>query len=233
VICIKVLFVLTSHNKKGGAGDTGFHFAEAAHPWKIITEAGYEVDYVSTKGGKAHIDAFDLDDKINKEFWESEEKRLETTMKPEDVEPEEYVAIHFVGGHGTMWDFPNNEKLQEITRKIYETGGVVAAVCHGPAGLVNVKLSDGNYLVDGKRVNSFTDDEEHKVGLENVVPFLLESKLRERGAQFEKADVFEKKVVVDDHLVTGQNPASALSVGKEIVNLLDTRSSKAHQELTT
>ncbi len=232
MICIKVLFVLTSHDKKEDQGSTGFHFTEAAHPWKMISEAGYDVDYVSPKGGKAPIDSFDLSDEINKEFWDSQEKKLESTMKPEEVEPEEYVAIHFVGGHGTMWDFPDNERLQEITRKIYETGGVVAAVCHGPAGLVNVKLSYGNYLVDGKRINSFTDEEEHKVGLENVVPFLLESKLSERGAKFEKAGVFENKVVVDGHLVTGQNPASALSLGKEIVSLLETKSSKTHQDLS-
>lgn len=230
---MKVLFVLTSHDKKGDAGDTGFHFSEAAHPWKIITESGYEVEYVSPKGDKAPIDSFDLDDDINKEFWESEEKKLETTMKPEDVDPKEYVAIHFVGGHGTMWDLPHNEELQAITRRIYEQGGIVAAVCHGPAGIVNVKLSDGNYLVDGKTVNSFTDDEERKVELDEVVPFLLETKLKEHGAQFEKADVFEKKIVVDGHLVTGQNPASALGVGKEIVKLINSRSSKVHQDIST
>jgi len=213
--------VLTSHDKKGDAGDTGFHFAEAAHPWKALTEKGHEVDYVSPKGGKAPIDAFDLDDEINKEFWESEEERLSNTMTPTEVDPEAYAAIHFVGGHGTMWDLPNNEELQAVTRRIYEKGGIVAAVCHGPAGLVNVKLTNGNYLVDGKRVNSFTDDEERKVELENVVPFLLETKLKEHGAQFEKADVFEKKVVVDDRLITGQNPMSAYGVGVEIAKLLE------------
>ncbi len=220
----KILFVLTSHSERGGAGvPTGFHMSEASHPWKVLHEAGYEIDFVSPKGGVAPIDAFDLSDETNKEFWESDEYQLKikNTMKPSEVDSSKYSAIHFVGGHGTMWDFPENEDLQKIGREIYENGGVVSAVCHGPAALVNLKMSNGNYLVDGKKVNSFTDAEEKKIGLENVVPFLLESKLRERGAKFEKSDLWQEHVEVDERLVTGQNPASAKKVGEEVLNLLN------------
>jgi len=119
-----------------------------------------------------------------------------------------------------MWDFADNERLARITGAIYEAGGVVGAVCHGPSGLVNVKLSDGSYLVSGKTVASFTNDEEKAVGLEQVVPFLLESKLRERGAKPVPAPNFQANVQVDGRLVTGQNPASAEGVGKEMAALL-------------
>lgn len=220
----KILFVLTSHAERGGTGvPTGFYLSEAAHPWKILHEAGYEIDFVSPKGGVAPIDGFDLTDEVNKEFWKNDEYQLKIkqTMKPEDVEINDYSAMHFVGGHGTMWDFPDNLKLADLGAKLYENGGVVSAVCHGPAGLVNMKLSDGSYLVDGKAVNAFTDEEERAVGLEDVVPFLLESKLKERGAKFEKSDMWQEHVAVDGRLVTGQNPASATKVGKEVLKILN------------
>ena len=219
----KVLFVLSSHPERGETGvPTGFHLAEASHPWKVLHEAGFEVDFVSPKGGVAPIDAFDLNDEVNKEFWGNDKYQLKTkkTMEPSEVDASDYEAIHFVGGHGTMWDFPGNQGLESIARKIYEDGGVVSAVCHGPAALVDLKLSDGSYLVDGKKVNSFTDAEEKEIKLEDVVPFLLESKLRERGAKFENAGLWQEHVVVDERLVTGQNPASAKKVGEEVLKLI-------------
>lgn len=219
----KVLFVLTSHGTKGSTGQpTGFYLSEAAHPWKVLAEAGYEIDFVSPKGGNPPVDGFKLDDPVNREFWENEnvKQKLQHTLKPEEVNPSEYVAIHYVGGHGTMWDFKDNAQLASIAASIYENGGVVSAVCHGPAGLVNVKLSGGNYLVDGKRVSAFTNEEEEAVGLTNVVPFLLETALKERGAIFEKSPNFQEKVVVDGRLVTGQNPASAEGVGRQVADLL-------------
>lgn len=220
----KILFVLTSHSQKGNTGETtGFYLSEAAHPWKVMHDAGFEVDFVSPQGGEPPMDGFDLEDTVNQEFWDDEavRQKLKNTLTPKQVNPADYRAIHYVGGHGTMWDFKDNEALASIAAHIYENNGVVSAVCHGPAGLVNIKLSDGSYLVDGKRVNSFTNEEEAAVKLTDVVPFLLEDALKERGALFEKADNFQKKVVVDHRLVTGQNPASAQGVGEAVANLLE------------
>ena len=219
----KVLFVVTSHGKVGDTGkDTGYYLGEVAHPWAVITKAGFSVDYVSPKGGKSPVDGFDLNDPINAVFWnnEKERARIETSKKPSEVNPADYEAILFAGGHGTMWDFADNKELAELTRQIYEQGGVVAAVCHGPAGIVNVRLSNGKLLVDGKRVNSFTDDEERAVKLENIVPFMLQTTLQERGAIFEKSEMFQPHVTVDGRLITGQNPQSATGVGEAIVRVL-------------
>jgi putative intracellular protease/amidase len=226
----KILFVLTSHDKKGNTGQsTGFYLSEASHPYDALTKAGYTIDFVSPKGGKAPVDGLNLNDPINKAFWEDEtvRRKIENTLKPSEVNPNDYVAIHYAGGHGTMWDFADNTELAAIAAAIYEHGGAVSAVCHGPAGLVNIKLSNGKYLVDGKRVNAFTNEEEIAVKLETVVPFMLETKLIERGAKFEKAGLWQEKVVVDDRLVTGQNPASAKAVGEALAKVLEHTTAEA------
>lgn len=219
----KILFVVTSHDKKGDTGQpTGYYLSEVSHPWEVLHNAGYEIDFVSPKGGKAPVDGFNLDDATNKKFWDDEKYRtkIENTMKPSEVKPNEYVAILYAGGLGTMWDFADNVELATIASKIYENNGVVSAVCHGPAGLVNIKLSNGKYLVDGKKINAFTNEEEIAVGLEKVVPFMLESKLIERGAIFEKSGLWQTHVVADQRVVTGQNPASAKSVGEATLSEL-------------
>lgn len=219
----KILFIVTSHDEKGSTGEkTGFYLGEASHPWEVLDEAGYEIDFASPKGGKAPIDGFDLTDTVNKKFWENGDirRKIENTLKPEQINPKEYAAILYVGGHGAMWDFADNEELAKIATKIYENNGIVSAVCHGPAGLVNIKLSNGKYLVDGKKVNAFTNEEEEAVKLTNIVPFLLENKLKERGAIFEKSGLWQKHVVSDQRLVTGQNPQSAKAVGEAVLELL-------------
>lgn len=215
----KILFVVTSHSELGNTGKTtGYYLSEVAHPWEILYNAGYEIDFVSPKGGNAPIDGFDLNDPINKKFWENKvyRKKIENTFKPNEINPDKYIAIHFAGGHGTMWDFADNKEISEIASKIYENNGYVSAVCHGPSGLINIKLSNGKYLVDGKKVNAFTNEEEEAVGLTNVMPFLLETKLIEKGAIFEKSGLWQIHVVVDERLITGQNPASAKRVGEEL-----------------
>lgn len=219
----KILFVLTSHDQKGNTGQpTGFYLSEATHPHHVLTEAGYQIDFVSPKGGKAPVDGFDLSDPINKAFWENPDTRraVETTKTPDQVRAEDYAAIFFAGGHGAMWDFPDDDRLARLTAAIYEQGGVVGAVCHGPAGLVNVKLHDGRYLVAGREVAGFTNDEERSVKLDRVVPFLLADKLAERGARPLAAPNFTSQVIVSDRLVTGQNPQSAQAVGEAMVHLL-------------
>lgn len=181
--------------------------------------AGYKIDIVSPKGGKAPIDGFNLEDPINKKFWEDIKYRykIENTLKPSEIKPDKYAAIFYAGGHGTMWDFADNEELAKIASKIYENNGVIGAVWHGPAGLVNIKLNNGKYLVDGKKINAFTNEEEVAVGLDKTVPFMLESKLIERGAIFEKSGVWQVHVGIDQRVVTGQNPASAQVVGEAIL----------------
>lgn len=219
----KILFVVTSHDKKGDTGQpTGYYLSEVSHPWEILHEAGYEIDFVSPKGGKAPVDGFDLSDPINKKFWENEiyRTKIENTLKPSEVNPSDYVAIHYAGGHGAVWDLPENTEIASLATKIYESNGIVSAVCHGPAGIVNIKLSNGKYLVDGKKVNAFTNEEEIAVGLEKVVPFLLEDKLKERGVLFEKSGLWQTHVVTDQRLITGQNPQSAAAVGKAVLSEL-------------
>jgi len=219
----KILFVVTSHDKKGDTGqETGYYLGEVSHPWEVLHKAGYEIDFVSPKGGTPPVDGFDLKDPVNKEFWENKEykNKIDHSLQPSQVNPNDYSTIFYAGGHGAMWDFADNTELSAIASKIYENGGIVAGVCHGPAGLVNIKLNNGKYLVDGKKINAFTNEEEAEVKLTNVVPFLLEEKLKERGAKFEKSGLWQNHVVTDQRVITGQNPQSAKSVGETILKEL-------------
>ncbi len=217
----RILMVLSSHTELGNTGrKTGWYVPEAAHPWKAFTDAGHQIDFVSPKGGVTAFDGFDDNDIVQKEFLAAFNGVGPAAMRPDQVNPSQYDAIFYVGGHGTMWDFADNTSIAESASSIYEAGGTVAAVCHGPAGLVNVTLSDGSPLVAGKRLSAFTDDEEAAVGLTEVVPFLLASTLVGQGAIHEPAPNFEAKVVVDGRLVTGQNPASASGVAAAVVEQL-------------
>lgn len=218
----KVLFVVTSHGELGDTGKpTGYYLSEVTHPWSVVSK-DFEIDVVSPKGGKPPVDGFDLSDPINKKYWEDPawQKKMANTMKPEEVKPEEYIAIFYAGGHGAMWDFPDNAKLAAIAEAIYEKGGVVSAVCHGPAGLVNVKNADGKPLVDGKNFDCFTNEEEELNGTAKIVPFLLQTALRDKGGVFKGARPWSDHVVVDGRLVTGQNPMSALTLGQKLVDAI-------------
>lgn len=222
----KVLIVLTSHDTLGETGkETGFYLPEVTHPLDAFTQAGLTVDFVSPKGGKAPMVGIDLEDPLNKAFLDDLEQvaRVENTLNPAQIDPAEYGAIFYAGGHGTMWDFADNRELARIAAAIYEAGGIVGAVCHGPAALVNLKLSDGEYLVANKTLAAFTNEEEAAVGLTDIVPFLLEAKLIERGANFTKVANFQVCVVECDRLVTGQNPASAAGVGEKMVELIESK----------
>lgn len=220
----KILFVVTSHDKKGSTGeDTGYYLGEVSHPWEVLYKAGYEIDFVSPKGGTPPVDGFDLKDPVNKEFWENKEykNKIDHSMTPSQVDPKEYSTIFYAGGHGAMWDFADNKELAAIASEIYENGGIVAGVCHGPAGLVNIRLNNGKYLVDGKKINAFTNEEEAEVKLTDVVPFLLEDQLKARGAKFEKSGLWQNHTVTDQRVITGQNPQSAKSVGEAILKELN------------
>lgn len=220
----RILLALTSHGSLGDTGrTTGFYVPEAAHPYRVFRDAGYEVDFMSVAGGAPPRDGLKPDQPELVAFLDEEAARLADTPTATDLDAADYDAILYVGGHGTMWDFPDAKELGGLAAAIYEKGGVVAGVCHGPAGLVNLRLSDGRYLVDGRSVSAFTDDEEEAVGLTEVVPFLLESRLTERGARFTKAENFAPHAVADGRLVTGQNPASATKVAELVVAALDQR----------
>ncbi len=220
----RILMVITSHGVLGEeeGKPTGYYLSEVSHAYYVFKDAGYDVDFVSPKGGKSPVDGYDLDDEENQRFVNDKEaqQKINNAITPGEVNISDYRAVYYAGGHGTMWDLPENEGLASLTAKEYETGGVVGAVCHGPAGLVNVKLSDSTYLVEGKTVSAFTNEEEVASGKDKYVPFMLESKLEERGAKHVKSENWQKKVAVDGRLVTGQNPASAKGVAEEMVRLL-------------
>lgn len=218
----RALIALTSHDKLGDTGRaTGFYASEAAEPWTVFTAAGYEVDLVSVAGGRPPVDGRDAADETQQAFFAAAD--LDHTARPSDLDPGGYDIVYFAGGHGTMWDFPGCEDLARLAAGIYERGGVVAAVCHGPAALVNLRLSDGSYLVDGKRVAAFTNEEEAAVGLTDVVPFLLADALAKHGATHVPAANFTEQVIVDGRLITGQNPASARTTAEQVVRLLRSR----------
>ncbi|MBQ1042745.1 type 1 glutamine amidotransferase domain-containing protein [Micromonospora sp. C72] len=215
----RALIALTSHSELGGTGrSTGYYVGEAAEPWEVFRAAGYDVDLVSVAGGEPPVDGRDENDSTQNDFLAT--AGVTDTPKAADVDPAGYDVILFAGGHGTMWDFPDDPDLARIARSVYERGGVVAAVCHGPSALVNLTLTDGSRLIAGKRVAGFTNSEEAAVGLTDEVPFLLADKLTEAGAQHVAAPDFTEHVVVDDRLVTGQNPQSARAVADAVVKLV-------------
>ncbi|XP_066282809.1 uncharacterized protein [Branchiostoma lanceolatum] len=222
-----VLLVVTGHGQMGNTGNpTGWYLPEVAHPWKVFTEAGLKVTFASPKGGKTPLDPSSVEafkaDPICTKFMENKDVmgQLDTTTSLADVKPSDFKAVFFAGGHGTMWDFPDDVNVQKVAVAIYEQGGVVSSVCHGPAALVNVKLSDGSYLIQGKKLTGFTNAEETAVKLMEVMPFPMETKLRERGCDFVEAPLFTENVQVAGRLVTGQNPASATATAAAVVKAI-------------
>jgi putative intracellular protease/amidase len=216
----RALLVLTSHDTLGDTGrSTGAYMSEVAEAWKVFSDSGYKVDLASIQGGRPPLEAVNKQDPVQRAFLDNPRmsKLLANTPRPADVNSADYAIVFIAGGHGAAWDLPNDKGLAELVREVYEWNGVVAAVCHGPAGLLNVTLSDGSHLVAGRRVSAFTNDEERAVGMTDIVPFLLADALAEKGATFDAAPSFIPHVVVDGQLVTGQNPASATDVAKAAV----------------
>jgi putative intracellular protease/amidase len=224
-----VLFVLTSHGSKGSTGKpTGYFLAEVTHPLAVFEAAGIKVEFASIQGGEPPVDGLDLEDTTNARYWNDNRFRdaVRHTRPLQDVDSTDYSAIFFAGGHGAMWDFPSNPDVQRVTREIYENNSPVSAVCHGPSALLNVTLSDGSYLVAGKKLSAFTDSEERAVQLDDVVPFMLASELSARGAEHQSAGDWTCNVTVDGRLVTGQNPQSATAVGEALRDLLMAQTEK-------
>lgn len=218
----RILIATTSHTRKGSTGQpTGAYLPEIAHPYEVFTKAGFAVDLASVAGGAIPLDGVEDADATSQAFLRTHGATLLAhSVAAAEVTPARYEAIYFAGGHGAMWDLPENPDFARVAAAIYERGGAVAAVCHGPAALVNVKLSSGAYLVAGKQVSAFTNEEERAVKLEAVVPFLLADKLVERGAVHLPAPNWQAQVVVSERLVTGQNPASAAKVAQAVVDVL-------------
>jgi putative intracellular protease/amidase len=219
-----VLFVVTSCAVKGATGiSTGYNLAEVTHPLEKLKAAGIAVEFASIKGGNAPLDGMeDMKDPVIARFWADNDFRhaIANTMRIDDVNPSRYSAIFFAGGHGTMWDFPDSAAAQKAIREIDAAGGIVSAVCHGPAALVNAKRADGSLLVAGKRLAAFTDGEEEEVQSTHVVPFLLATTLNQRGAHHQNAANWADNVIVDGRLITGQNPQSAASLGEALRDAL-------------
>lgn len=215
----RVLMVFTSHSKLGDTDQaTGWYLPEAAHPHAVFTEAGCNITLASIQGGEPPLDMDSLDafkeDAVCVKFHE--DKVASDTVKIDDCKAADFDAIFLVGGFGVMWDFPDNEHLQALCKDIYEAGGVVSAVCHGPCGLVNVKLSDGSLLIAGKKVTAFTNEEEDAVSRRDVVPWTNQDKMTEVGAEFVDGGAWADNTVVEGKLITGQNPPSAGSCAKAV-----------------
>lgn len=219
----KVLFAVTSHFKDKDGWESGCYVLEVAVPYFHLLKNGIEMDFVSPKGGAVPVKKLDLDDAKVKCFLADEKGgvKFKNSYSPQNINVDDYDAIYFPGGFGVMFDLPDNKKIAEITRKIYEKGGFVCSVCHGGGGLLNVKLSDGSFLVEGKNVTAFSNNEEEALGTESKLPFLLETSLKERGANYSCAANWQEHVVVDGRLITGQNPASDLLMAKELVKALN------------
>jgi putative intracellular protease/amidase len=224
---MNILMIVTSCDSMGPGGmPTGLYLEELAAPYLQFIQAAHSVDIASPTGGPAPIDPRSLENppKVSQDFLKnvSAMSKLEATQRLDKLEKDgaEFDAYFVVGGHGIMWDGPDNEVLQRMLGWAFDHARIVSAVCHGPAALVNVRLKNGELLVKGRRVNSFTDQEERQMGLDSLVPFLLESKLREQGAFFEKAPPQQPCVVQDGLLITGQNPASAEPLAQKIVGML-------------
>lgn len=221
-----VLCVVTSHPIKGSTGiPTGFWLSELTHPLRVLENAGLKTVIASVRGGQPPIDGFDLSDSDNAYYWNETDfqQRLANSPALSELNGADYSAVFFAGGHGTMWDFAYSDDVARIIREVYESGGIVSSVCHGPAALVNAKLSNGEYLVNGKKLTAFTNAEEEEVQGTAIVPFLLQTELEKRGAIHSGVANWGENVVVDDRLITGQNPASAHGVGEAIRQALMTK----------
>ena len=221
----KILIVLTSHTKLGDTAEkTGFWLQELTHPYYEFTKAGYSVDVASIEGGIAPLDSksFEEEDEYHQVFLNDAKlmAKVIQSIPLAKVNPNDYQVIMYAGGSGPMWDFPDNKDINRISSAIYENKGIVSAVCHGNAALINTRLSNGKLLIAGKRIAAFTNEEEVSLGTAEIVPFLLQDKLIERGAIHVYGKAWEENVVVENRLVTGQNPASAKKVAQSIIALL-------------
>lgn len=219
---MNVLIVTTSCNMLAPDHPTGLWLEEFAVPFTAFSEAGASIRVVSPKGGAVPIDPKTAPTEKDREKWPAALQALTSTGRLAEVAADRFDAVFIPGGHGPMVDLVNDQQLQRLLAAFDRDGKMVAAVCHGPAALLNVRNAAGEPLVKGRKVTGFTNVEERLVMLHSVVPFLLEDALKERGANFESALLpFFCHVVRDDNLITGQNPASSTKIAEELLAALE------------
>lgn len=203
-----ILLIVTSHGQMENGKPTGLWLEEFAVPYEIFVDAGYQVIVASPKGGPAPIDPRSLPVSPTEAEAQAIERLKETHPLAHltELRPD---AVFFAGGHGTMFDFPSDGHVKAIVTRSLLEEVPLGLVCHGPAALTGAVDADGRSLIRGKKLTGFTNSEEAAVNLTDSVPFLLETRLKEMGGRFSSVDNFQPHVVVDGHLVTGQNPASS------------------------
>lgn len=221
---MNVLFILTSHNELGDTGKkTGFWVEEFANPYYKLLDQGAAITIATPKGGAAPIDpSSDSPDAATKdtERFNKDEKakeRIANTKALSTINPDDFDAVFYPGGHGPLWDLANDETSIALIEKFNLQQKPIAFVCHAPAALKNVKDNDGNPLVRGKKVTGFTNTEEDAVGLTSVVPFLVEDMLKENGGIYSKKEDWTAYAIQDTNLITGQNPASSEKVAELLI----------------
>ncbi|MFD2998881.1 type 1 glutamine amidotransferase domain-containing protein [Pontibacter toksunensis] len=225
---MKVLFVLTSHDELGDTGHkTGFWIEEFAAPYYVLSDSGVDVTLASPAGEKPPIDpnseAPGAQTEATNRYNDDKElqEKLSQTVKLSQVKADDYDAVFYPGGHGPLWDLTNNEDSIRLIEDFAKQKKPIAAVCHAPAVLAKVKRGDGEPLVKGKNVTGFTNSEEEAVKLTEVVPFLLEDKLKELGGHYSKVEDWQPHIVRDGILITGQNPASSEGAAEELLRLMN------------
>lgn len=225
----RILIVVTNvdHYETDPSHPTGLWLSELTHAYDVFEKRGFEQTLVSPAGGRSPLEprslAFPNYDASAKAWHEDPARMalLDDTASPEQIDPADYDAIYFTGGHAVMFDFPGSTGLQRITREIFERGGVVGAVCHGYCGLLETTLSDGRPLVDGRHLTGFSWREEVLARVDKLVPYNVEQRMKDRGARYSKALLpFVSHAVVDGRLVTGQNPGSAKETAAKVAALL-------------
>ena len=224
----RVLIIVTSNAKMGDSAKvTGIWAEELAVPYYAFIDAGITVEVASPKGGAVPFDPASL--KPKGQNWTHVERfladaeaqhRCASTRATAQIDVAGFDAIFFPGGHGAMWDLPKDQDVTRAVEAAYQANKIIAAVCHGPAGLVAAKRPDGKSILHGKRINAFTDDEEAAAGLTQVVPFALETRMRDQGGVFEKAANWQPFAIRDGNLITDQNPMSSALVAQHVLEAL-------------
>lgn len=223
----KILAVVTSCETLGDSGKrTGYELTELSRAYYVFVANGFEVDIASPLGGQPAV-VIDGDDMgiYDYAFLNdiTAQRKVSSTIAMEDVRSEDYEAVYFVGGKGTMFDFPENKHIQALVRQYYDSGKVIGAVCHGPAALLNVTVGDGRHLLTNRRISGFTNEEELFLipDAADVFPFLLQDELIEKGARFDEGPMYLENVVQDENLVTGQNPWSTWKVAEMMIRQME------------
>lgn len=221
---MKVLIVLTSHDRLGDTGQkTGFWLEEFTTPYYILKDANVDITVASPQGGQPPLDpksdAPDSQTASTERFKHDAEAQLvlANTFRLADMRPADFDAVFYPGGHGPLWDLSGDRDSISLIESMYAAGKPVAAVCHAPAVLRYAKAADGQPLVKGKSVTGFSNSEEDAVQLSAVVPFLVEDDLKSQGANYSKADDWQPYVITDGNLITGQNPASSKPVAEALL----------------